>query len=453
MQNIRKSVAKLRRSLPSLLVLAVLGASQACDSQGKPPETAELLLTNARIVDPRGQEVRRGNLLIRDGFIVDAPDRIPPGFTGTTLDLDGKWIIPGLTEMHTHSFGNQVPGGSNDSPGTAAIAQRMLYAGVTGFVDLFGSEEDLYLVRERQRAGEMGGADFFTSLSCLTATEGHCTEYGIPTRTMDSPQDARRVVTELLRKRPDVIKIVYQPTDDQPSIDKATLAAAVALATKHAVKTIVHIKTWQDVRDAVEVGASAVTHVPADPIPDDLVVLMAERGVVSIPTLAVHTELVDFLDAKVLDNPMAQALSTDALIEAYRSDEIVLRFADSRRRLEQRSAVILASVKKMAGGGVTILTGTDSGNWATIQGYSLHRELVKLVAAGLTPWQALAASTTDAGTFLGRSYGVNPGDEANLVVLEASPIMDIRNTQQIALVIHHGVVVDRGKLLARELTD
>jgi imidazolonepropionase-like amidohydrolase len=102
----------------------------------------------------------------------------------------------------------------------------------------------------------------------------------------------------------------------------------------------------------------------------------------------------------------------------------------------------------MADAGVTILTGTDWGNWGTIQGFSLHRELVLLVDAGLSSWQALAASTTLTGEFLGKSFGVMPGDEANLVVLDASPIQDIRNTQQIAMVIHHGKVVDRARLLA-----
>ncbi len=73
--------------------------------------------------------------------------------------------------------------------------------------------------------------------------------------------------------------------------------------------------------------------------------------------------------------------------------------------------------------------------------------------AGLTTWQALAAATTEAGRFLGRSYGVRAGDEANLVVLEASPVADIRNTQRIAQVIHHGVIVDREGLLAARPAD
>ena len=60
----------------------------------------------------------------------------------------------------------------------------------------------------------------------------------------------------------------------------------------------------------------------------------------------------------------------------------------------------------------------------------------------------IAASTTEAGRFLGRAFGNGNGDEANLIVLDGSPIEDIRNTQRIAMVIHHGTIVDRESLLA-----
>ena len=88
-----------------------------------------------------------------------------------------------------------------------------------------------------------------------------------------------------------------------------------------------------------------------------------------------------------------------------------------------------------------MLVGTDAGNWGTIHGYSVHRELILLVEAGLSPWEALAAATTNAGNLLGRHYGVRPGDEANLVILDASPIDDIANTQRISAVISRGKLV------------
>ena len=134
----------------------------------------DLFLKNGSFVDPAAREMRRGNLLIRDGAIAGFPSRAPQDFSGQTVDLEERWVIPGLNDLHTHSYGNMAPGRVMEFAGTATIARRMLYAGVTGFLDLFGNEESLYRLRERQRAGEVGGADLFASLSCMTAPDGHC---------------------------------------------------------------------------------------------------------------------------------------------------------------------------------------------------------------------------------------------------------------------------------------
>ncbi len=177
---------------------------------------------------------------------------------------------------------------------------------------------------------------------------------------------------------------------------------------------------------------------------------MAEKGVYSIPTLAVQTDYHHFLhDPAVLDHPLAKALTTDALIAAYRDQETVEKSRERLDRSKTREKMILESVGVMASAGVAILSGTDAGNYGTLQGYSIHRELLKLVASGLSNWEALAASTTRAGKFLGRDFGVSPGSEGHLVVLDASPIDDIRNTMKIHMVIHRGKVVDRDGLLGQ----
>jgi imidazolonepropionase-like amidohydrolase len=409
------------------------------------PSKADLYLVNATVVDPATREVRRGNLLIRDGTIASAPANPPADFKGRTLDLSGKWVIPGLIDLHTHTYGNvDTSGKPIDRPNPPGVAVRMLYAGVTAFLDLFGAEEEQFNARAQQRAGVLGGADMFSSLSCITATGAHGTEYGVKARIADSPDEARRQVDSLKLRGPDVIKIIYELGSGRRSIDKPTLLAAVSAARRNNIKTVVHVSTWQDVRDAVEAGATAVTHTPGGPIPEDLPRLMASRSVASIPTLTVHTDFRHFVDEPgVLDNPMARALTTPAVIAAYRSAETVARAESLREPLEAAEVSAFRSVKAMSDAGVRMLAGTDSGSVGTLQGYSVHRELIQLVAAGLTPWQAIAAATTDAAAFLGRSYGVTPGSEATLVVLDASPIEDIRNTQRIASVVHHGGVVDR----------
>jgi imidazolonepropionase-like amidohydrolase len=429
-----------------LVLCAILAAQE-------PAARTDLYLVNANLVDPATREVRRGNLLIRDGRIAAAPAKPPADFKGRTLDLSGKWVIPGLVDLHTHTYGNvDTSGKPIDRPNPPGVALRMLYAGVTAFLDLFGAEDEQFNTRAQQRTGALGGADMFSSLSCITATGAHGTEYGVKARIADSPAQARQAVESLSARRPDVIKIIYEFGLGRPSIDKATLLAAVSAARRNNIKTVVHVSTWQDVRDAVEAGATAITHTPAGRVPEHLARLMASRGVASIPTLTVHTDFRHFvLEPAVLDNPMARALTTTAVIGAYRSAETVGRAESQRQQREAAEASAFKPVKAMVDAGVRILAGTDSGSVGTLQGYSLHRELIQLVAAGLSPWQALAAATTDAAAFLGRSYGVKPGSEATLVVLEGSPIEDIRNTQRIAYVIHHGVIVDREGLRASPL--
>ena len=106
-------------------------------------------------------------------------------------------------------------------------------------------------------------------------------------------------------------------------------------------------------------------------------------------------------------------------------------------------------MKALHDAGVEILTGTDAGNFGVFLGYSVHRELALFVEAGLTPWAALRAGSTRAKSVLDLDLGVHPGAEASFLLLEDSPITDIRNTYGVHMVIHKGVVVDREALLQR----
>jgi len=325
-----------------------------------------------------------------------------------------------------------------------------LTAGVARFLDLFSPEDSILALRNRQQAGSVPGAEILAAGPCLTATKGHCSEYGVPTRIVDSPEDARREVTALAAKKPDVVKVVYDHETysgrSMPSIDKATLEAVVATAREHGLKTVVHVGTWQDVRDAVEAGAAAVTHTPSPAeIPAGLPALMASRGTYHIPTLAVQADWARYLDAPaLLDSPLLASLASKPLLEGYRKappdSGRMARWLAWQRRIGPGN---LESVRELHRAGVPMLTGTDGGNPAIFQGYSVHRELALLVEAGLSTWDALAASTTNAGRFFGRKWGMTAGSEATFLVLEKSPVENIKNSETIFRVINRGVVVNR----------
>ena len=111
----------------------------------------DLYIRHARVLDPAAQEVLEGNLYISGDTILAWTTSPPANFSGRIVEAAGKWIIPGLHDMHTHSVGNQAPGGVLAFTGTADVAKRMLFAGVTGFLDLFASETEMFALRDRQR--------------------------------------------------------------------------------------------------------------------------------------------------------------------------------------------------------------------------------------------------------------------------------------------------------------
>ena len=417
-------------------------------AQPSPDSTHRMLLTNARLVDPESQTVQRGALRIEGERIAAILDEPPARFDGRTLDLDGKWVLPGLVDAHVHSWGNPGPAfQERQLLQTDGTARAMLYAGVTAFLDLFSPEDYIFDLRNEQRRDGLRAADIYAAGPILTCPEGHGTEYGIPTRMVTSPEDARQTVDSLAGRRPDVVKLVYHPyrTERFPSMDRPTMRAIVNAARAHSLPTVVHIESWEGAHEAIVAGVDAITHTPPAPLPDSTLSAMQARGTAWIPTLAVHTELSHLLEhPNRLKNDLLQAVADSSLLAAYRDTSTVpSSIRDWMERQSAHRAQRLDAVEKSAAAGIPLLAGTDAGNPGLFQGYSLHRELQLLANAGLSNWDALAAATTRPGRLLDAPIGLRPGDRANLLVLNASPLTNIRHTQHIHRVISRGRVVDR----------
>lgn len=410
-----------------------------------------LVLTDARVVDPDARTIRRGTLVIRGDTIARVGGGVPDDGTGRVVDLAGQWVIPGLHDLHVHAYGNM---GTNPRAtryfGPVGTARRALRAGVTGLLDLGNAEAPILRARSTTRA-DSTAASLFAAGPVFTCPNGHGTEYGVPgmARTVTSPSEARDQVDALAVKSPDVVKIIYTPESQRlPSIGRATMHAIVDAAASHGLKTVVHIGSWTGAEHAVAAGATALTHTPAGPVPDTLIEALHTHGTIWIPTLAVHTSLRHWADRPAgLDDPLHQNLVSDRVLASYRD---TTRYSDRMRRFSRRLQSerprVMKAAQTLLDAGISVLAGTDAGNPGVFQGVSLHRELKLLVAAGLSPWDALAAATTRAGAFLDANTGVRVGDRADLVVLGASPVEDIRNTRAIRHVVHDGRLVDRSPI-------
>ena len=423
-----------------VMLIAVAGVGQTAAAQS-------LYITDARVLDVGARTEGTRNVLIRDGKLAGFPASKPSDFTGPVIDAGGRWVMPALSDMHTHSVGNFMPPGGFQMMGPEGVARAALYAGVARYLDLVSPEDAIFAARASRTTATAPGADIFAAGPCLTATKGHCSEYGVPTRIVDSPDDAKRQVNELAAKKPDVVKVVYDHRAylgrAMPTIDRPTLDAVVATAKAHGLKTVVHVGMWEDVRHAVLAGAAAVTHTPEGQPPADIPALMVERGTLHIPTLAVQSDYARVADdPSLLDSPLLASMVGAKAISVYKQPPAG-QFAGWVKLHRASRESNATAVRTLAAAGVIMVTGTDGGNPAVFQGYSVHRELRLLVEAGLSPWAALVATTINAGRLLGRKWGMEIGDEGTLLILDGSPLVDIRNTERIHTVILHGVKVDR----------
>lgn len=404
-----------------------------------PARARDLLLRNAQLVDPASRTITATDILIRDGRIA-APGAKPTA-EAETLDLRGKWVIPGLIDLHVHDAGNPQPDGGYEAMELGETARRMLYCGVTAYLNLGTSQPaEFFARRNAQRADPLG----YSNEADLYGAGSLFGRWNIgPAETA-----AERISAYIKKWRPDVIKFLYDHSRSRSSLDRSTFQAALKAAHAAEVKTVVHIGTWQDVRDALAAGASAVTHFCDDEmIPDDLPAIWAASGTLSIPTMAVQCDMAAFAaQPALLDRPLLRAVASAATLGAYRNE---LKFANKahgtiRWQTADRDNDLTA-VRKLAEAGVTLLAGSDTGNLGTFQGYSLHREIKILHEAGLPAWDALASATTKAADFLDRPHGIRDGDIAELVILDANPLDDLANTEKISHVVHHGHLVERSK--------
>lgn len=403
-----------------------------------PVFAGQLLLTHGTLLDPSDQSITKQHLLLDETGIIARLDSIPANFTGQQLDINGKFVIPGLIDMHTHAFGNRGPNAQSEIMGPGTTAQVVLHAGVTGFVDLFDNEEQLFEHRRLQQQGLIAGADIYTSLSCLTAPGGHCSQFG-KTRTIASEDEAKQHIAELAAKQADVIKLVSTIGGSLPSLSPALLKASVDEAKKRGIKTIVHIHTLADIDSAI--AADAITHLPDDAaITAELAQRLAINKVVVIPTLACDTDEYEFMFSDVLQSALAKQLAAPRIIQGYQKAAADMT-PEKKQQAKQRTEKYYLSMKHLVAADVLLLSGTDAGNYGTLQGFTVHREMEKFVASGLSNWQALASATSDARLFLGKPAGLQASAQASVVILDSSPIEDIRNSQKIFAVIHKGKVI------------
>jgi imidazolonepropionase-like amidohydrolase len=368
------------------------------------------------------------------------------------VDGSGKFLMPGLIDMHTHT-----------SKARASSLGLLVANGVTTIRDMGGDHEELLRWRREIRAGSRVGPRMFIAGPYLEAARRvEAMRKDPPSERVEpferlripigSPDDARRVIGELAKREVDYIKIrTVQDNETYLALNEAAHANKLRL-TGHApfgLDPEVVLKAGQD---DVEHGFSPLKLASRE---ERLALWrkFADRGVVVVPTMVVGKSIMAPLDH-------LKAMMDDAAgkIEPRRPYVSLFCLKDWREQLSEASpegrkvfAEILVNTRRdlqeMHQAGVELLAGTDLAVINVFPGSSLHDELELFVTElKMTPSEAIERATRRSAKWLridGETGTVEQGKVADLVLLDANPLDDIRNTRRIAAVFLRGAFYDR----------
>lgn len=338
------------------------------------------------------------------------------------VEGEGKTLMPGLIDSHTHVF-------------SKAMLVRSLDFGVTTSVDMFML--DLNLMRAlqlEQQAHEIyDRAEFLSAGIAVTAPGGHGTQFGveIPTLALDSDVDA--FVRARVDEGSQFIKLIiddFSVVDfNLPTLTVSQVESTVKAAQKYNKLAVVHSRDIEGYLAAVESGADGIAHSLSELRPTkELMTLMKEKGTFVISTLTMREGTVGGLGGKVF----AESLPiNDILNEREKASLSRSRFKIPRGITDL--SIALDTIGEMHANGTMIVAGTDAPNPGTTHGASMHRELELLVKAGLTPLEALKSATSNGANAFGLSNrgSIKPGKQADLLLVAGNPELDITDTRNI----------------------
>lgn len=415
-------------------------------------------LDDVVLIDGTGAPAVPGTRVVIEDGVVVAVKRRPAAATaggGSVVPGHGRWLLPGLWDTHMHhgfSAGGMTSAEEISSEQLLLNWRAYLRSGVTSVVSTGDDPQRMIAARAAERAGELVGPRIFAAGSILTAPGGHPINTLMPGYAgdmgdfavgVDNPAAAREQVrTALEQHGVDLVKVVFSTIPgDGPRLRRDVLEAIVSEAHDHGRPVIAHVSTEAEAAGAVEAGVDGLEHmVPeGDELLDATFTTMAERGMLWTPTLSLFDRMAHDRDLSYVfghrPDGFVSATVLRSIAQWSTSKTLPPPYAFAWERTVDYAGRAHAA-------GVRLAVGTDAGMTAVFHGLAVHRELQLLVRAGLTPSEALTAATAVAAEKVGataRLGTIEVGKEADLLLLHADPLTDIRNTRSIDLVVKRGV--------------
>ena len=362
--------------------------------------------------------------------------------------------MPGLIAGHAHlallNDQGQFDAGQYTEGNVVAQLHQYQRYGVTTVVSLGANRDLVWSIRDRQRAGELGGATLLTVGRGIGVPSGFPPFAAAPDQ-LDrpaTPDEARADVDRAAEHHADLVKVWMDSNHGKlPEMSDAVAQAVIAEAHAKGLRVAVHVYALEDARRLVNEGADILAHSVRDrPVDAAFVALLKAKGTWYLPTLALDEAFFVYADhPELLNDPLvvgALPASQLAILKsaAYR-DKVEQDPGTAQHRHDLEMA--MQNVRTLYDAGVHVGFGTDSGAaLGRIPGYSEHRELRLLVRAGLTPLQAIGCATGHNAAMLRLNTGViKAGERADLLVVSGDPSVEIGDVDRVVAVYEGGVRV------------
>jgi len=432
--------------LAALAVVGIIAASTAASGQ------TAVAITRVSVIDgtspaPRTNQtvVIQGNRIVRVGAVGSVA--VPAG--ARVVDGRGKFLVPGFWDMHVHTA---ITGGRD-------LLSLYVANGVTGVRDMAGDWDTLKTWRSEIARGQLVGPRIIASGPYL---EGG--DVPIPHLLARNAAEARIGVDSLVSLGVDFIKVHSQ-------LNAESYFAIARRARERGVVFAGHVPRVVGSAAASDSGQKSIEHllaIPAECTPGDSIALVprfpvqgalgrcstenlaplyakfVRNGTYVTPTFTAQVEVAYWPTHSVPGDSLAHYLPRsvrDYVARIFPMPDSIPPNADSvgRAMLEKR----LRQVAAMQRAGVHILTGTDAPLRNSPPGFGLHEELLLLARGGMSPFEVLKSATLEPARYFGMldSAGtIAPGKLADLILLDANPLRDIRSTRRISGVVANGRV-------------
>jgi imidazolonepropionase-like amidohydrolase len=436
----------------------LVATTVALNGQSAPP-SALIVIEKVTLIDGSGRAPLPNMTVVIDGERIASvtPGPTPAGIPATAKRIDGtgKFLIPGLMDMHMHTNigGRGAAAGDPMKIGLRAL-QSYLYAGVTSIYDA-GNDSDVILgLRDQERKGQVVAPRVFATGALITCPNGHGAG---PTDSKSAvvienwPAD-RVKLDAWVAKKPDVMKITYDEHGwgTRPMIKILSiplLSELVDYAHRHGLMVTIHTSSEVRAVETLRVGIDSLAHpVVQGPVSDEFVQYMAAKKVPDVTTLTIgegYSRLAEH--PEFLDQPLYRDTFEPEIIQRMKTEGVAQQKQNRWAWwMKIMTPVCQENLRKQHAGGGILALGTDQSSGAAV-----HREMELLVAAGIKPLDVITIATKNAALVINRDRDlgtVEAGKLADLVLLKADPTVSIDNAKLIDTIIKGGQIVDRSKL-------